>query len=94
MYRAPTSALPIGASSTQDPLRVTKVPGSSVDLMYSLLAVSHADSPEQLASSNVAGFIMVKEVDSSKGTLTYMAPCPGALPGKFLLAGSFKTYVE
>lgn len=94
LYRAPTSALPIGASSHQDPLRVTKLSSTSPDLLYSLLALSHAETPEQLAASNVAGFILVKEVDSSKGTITYLAPCPGPLPGKLLLAGSFKTYVD
>ncbi len=26
--------------------------------------------------------------------VTYLAPCPGPLPGKFLLAGSFKVYFD
>lgn len=26
--------------------------------------------------------------------VTYLAPCPGELPGKYLLAGSFKLYLD
>ena len=43
---------------------------------------------------NVAGFIYVQDVDVAKGTLTYLAPCAGPLPGALLLAGGFKTYMD
>ena len=43
---------------------------------------------------NVAGFIYVQDVDLAKGTLTYLAPCAGALPSPLLLAGAFKTYLD
>lgn len=43
---------------------------------------------------NVAGFIYVQDVDAAKGTITYLAPCAGPLPGTLLLAGSFKTYLD
>ena len=26
--------------------------------------------------------------------VTYLAPCPGALPAKYLLAGAFKVYLD
>lgn len=42
----------------------------------------------------MAGFIYVQDVDLAKGTLTYLAPCAGPLPGSLLLAGSFKTYLD
>lgn len=29
-----------------------------------------------------------------RSVVTYLAPCPGPLPGKFLLAGSYKTYLD
>ncbi len=57
--RAPSSALPIGAvASAPDPLRVTHMPVTG-ELTQSLLAVSHAETPEQVLTSNVAGFILV-----------------------------------
>lgn len=43
---------------------------------------------------NVAGFIYVQDVDVAKGTITYLAPCAGALPNSLLLAGAFKTYLD
>lgn len=60
--RAPSSALPLGASAAADPLRLSRLPINH-ELVNSLLAVSHAAAPEQILSSNVAGFILVTEVD-------------------------------
>lgn len=42
----------------------------------------------------MAGFIYVQDVDVGKGTITYLAPCAGALPSSLLLAGAFKTYLD
>lgn len=91
--RAPSSALPIGATSVADPLKLTRVTNPQ-ELLYTLLAVSHAPQPELLLSVNVAGFIYVQDVDVGKGTITYLAPCAGALPSSLLLAGAFKTYLD
>eukprot|EP00887_Chlorella_sp_A99_P003151 scaffold9.g3151.t1 len=91
--RAPSSALPIGATSVADPLRLSRL-GNPQELLYTLVAVSHAPEPELLLSANVAGFIYVQDVDLAQGTLTYLAPRPGPLPSKYLLAGSFKTYLD
>lgn len=87
--RAPTSALPIGAQSVADPLRLSEVrPGR--ELVQSLVAVSHATTPEELLTTNVAGFLYITAVDVAQTTITYLAPCPGNLPGKYLLAGTLK----
>ena len=43
---------------------------------------------------NVAGFIYIQDVDVAKGTVTYLAPRAGPLPGGCLLAGAFKTYLD
>ena len=91
--KAPLSALPIGASAVADPLRITKVTSCS-ELLHCLLAVSHADSPEQLLSVNVAGFLYVTDVDIKQNQITYLQPCPGSLPGKYLMMGSFQVYFE
>jgi hypothetical protein len=55
---APQSALPIGAESKQDPVRLVEV-YPTPDLVHSVLAVSHSKTPEGVLESNVAGFIVV-----------------------------------
>lgn len=50
-----------------DPLKLTKVTNLR-DLLFTLLAVSHAASPEELLASSVAGFIYVQDVDVAQGT--------------------------
>jgi polyribonucleotide 5'-hydroxyl-kinase len=45
--QAPLSALPIGAESQQDPVRLMEIFPSS-DIVHSILAVSHAKSPYQI----------------------------------------------
>lgn len=82
-----------GATSVADPLRITPVT-AGLDLVHSLVAVSHATVPDQLLSFNVAGFIYISDVDIQQRTITYLAPCPGPLPGKFLLTGNLKVLFE
>ncbi|GBF95017.1 hypothetical protein Rsub_07518 [Raphidocelis subcapitata] len=92
-FRAPSSALPLGASSKADPLKVSPV-AVGPELTHSLLAVSHAAAPDQLLASNVAGFVLVTGVDAARGTVTYLAPCGGPLPGRYLLVGSLKAFLD
>lgn len=92
-FRAPSSALPLGATSKADPLKVAPLPVGP-ELTHSLLAVSHAATPDQLASSNVAGFLLITNVDTARGLVTYLAPCGGQLPGRYLLAGSLKAFLD
>lgn len=82
-----------GAASVVDPLRLAPV-APSLELLNCLVAVSHAASPEQLLQQNVAGFLHIMDVDVVQRTITYLAPCPGPLPGKFLLTGSLKVFFE
>lgn len=91
--KAPSSALPIGSASISDPLKVSVV-SNLRDVLFTIVAVSHADSADLLLSVNVAGFIYIQDVDVTSGTLTYLAPCPGPLPGNLMLAGNFKVYLE
>uniref|UniRef100_A0A1J3DF90 Protein CLP1 homolog n=1 Tax=Noccaea caerulescens TaxID=107243 RepID=A0A1J3DF90_NOCCA len=91
--RAPTSALPIGSDPVSNPLRVTPV---NIDqgLLHSILGVSYAEEPDQIISSNVSGFVHVTEVDVHRNKITYLAPSPGTLPSKFLVAGSLSLLDE
>ena len=91
--KAPRSALPIGATSVSDPLKISKV-GDFRDVLHCMLAVSHAKKAEDILNSNVAGFIYVQDVDVEKGTVTYLSPRDGALPNTLMLAGTYRTYFD
>jgi polyribonucleotide 5'-hydroxyl-kinase len=82
-----------GAMSMADPLRISPV-AVGMDLLHTLLAVSHAADDSQLVSSNVAGFLYVKDVELVEQTLVCLAPAAGNLPSRMLLAGSFKVYFD
>ncbi|KAJ3692009.1 hypothetical protein LUZ60_012359 [Juncus effusus] len=90
--QAPRSALPIGAEPTADPVRVVPV-NVSQDLLHLVLGVSYAKEPDQIISSNVAGFVYITDIDMQRRKITFLAPCPGELPGKILLVGSL-TWLE
>lgn len=91
--KAPTTALPIGATSVSDPLKISKV-SDFRDILNCMVAVSHAKTPEELLNTNVAGFIYIQDVDMEKGTVTYLSPRDGALPNTLMLAGTYRTYLE
>lgn len=90
--RPPSSALPLGQVAAAAPLKVTPVLMTS-DLDQSLLAVSHAATPDQLLSSNAAGFVHVHEVDVKQNSMTVMLPTAAAMPGSYLLAGNIKMFM-
>ena len=85
-------------------VKLTRVQVSN-DLVHSILAVLHiaeedetnssitpesSDIPQQLLSSNIAGFLWIVQMDIERDIMTVLAPCPGALPSKYLLVGSIK----
>ena len=87
--QADASALPIGMESNLDPLAPTEITPTK-ELMHSLLVVTYAESPEQLVDSSAAGFVHVQEVDTVNERITILSPCPGPLPGNFMLVGDVK----
>ncbi|WVY92504.1 hypothetical protein V8G54_031592 [Vigna mungo] len=90
--QAPRSALPIGAEPAADPTRVVPV-NINRDLLHLVLAVSFAKEPDEIISSNVAGFIYVTDIDIQRKKITYLAPSSGELPSKYLIMGSL-TWLE
>ncbi|CAI0453508.1 unnamed protein product [Linum tenue] len=90
--QAPRSALPIGADPVANPLRVAPVTIDG-DLLHVVLAVSYAQEPDQIASSNVAGFIYVTDIDLQRRKMTYLSPTAGELPSKYLVMGTL-TWLE
>lgn len=85
--QAPRSALPIGAEPAADPTRIAPVTVKD-DMLHLVLAVSYAKEADKILTSNVAGFIYVTDVDTHRKKITYLAPCPGELPSRFLILGS------
>ncbi|XP_050383366.1 protein CLP1 homolog [Argentina anserina] len=90
--QAPRSALPIGAEPAADPTRVVPV-NINRDLLHMVLAISYAKEPDEIISSNVAGFVYVTDINIERKTITYLAPAAGELPGKFLIVGTL-TWLE
>uniref|UniRef100_A0A383VI97 Protein CLP1 homolog n=1 Tax=Tetradesmus obliquus TaxID=3088 RepID=A0A383VI97_TETOB len=91
--RPPSSALPLGQARAANPLKVTPVVVSP-ELEQSLLAVSHAQVPDQLLPSNVAGFVWINGVDVTSNKVTCLMPTSAAMPGSYLLTGTIKTFVQ
>ena len=92
--QAPLSALPIGAQSTHNPLRLSPTLPNST-MCHSILAISHAQTPEDVLKSNVAGFIWIREsgVHTQQKKIDLLCPCSDPLPGKCFILGSLK-YME
>ncbi|XP_028094427.1 protein CLP1 homolog isoform X2 [Camellia sinensis] len=90
--RAPRSALPIGAEPAADPTRLVPV-NINRDLLHLVLAVSFAKEPEQIISSNVAGFIYIIDINIHRKKITYLAPSTRQLPSRFLVMGTL-TWLE
>ena len=48
------------------------------------------DLPASLLLSNIAGFIVIVQLNVESNSITILSPCPGVLPSKYLLAGAIK----
>lgn len=90
--QAPRSALPIGAEPAADPTRLVPV-SINPDLLHVVLAVSFAKEPDEIISSNVAGFIYITDIDMQRKKIIYLAPSAGDLPSKYLIVGNL-TWLE
>lgn len=49
--------------------------------------------PSELIKANIAGFIVVLQIDVEQNSMAILSPCPGALPSNYLIVGSI-TWVE
>lgn len=86
----PDSALPIGTIQEDTQTKLVQVQPSS-DLLNHILSISRAETrDEELTETNVAGFIVVKNVDEVRKTMTVKSPAPYPLVGKFLLLSTLR----
>lgn len=51
------------------------------------------DGLKALGQCNIAGFLWLVQVEPESDSVTFISPCPGALPSKHILVGSLK-FVE
>lgn len=85
----PDSVLPVGAEPSLDPLKPIAMTSLN-DLLHKILGVSQAETQEQVVSSPLYGFVHVARVNTERNTLTVLAPSPGKIPSRFLVAGDMK----
>ena len=74
-----------GMSTSSTVITTTTITPSS--LLHSILALSSApvDQEASIIDAPVVGFVLVSDVDETRGRLTLTAPAPGRLPKSFLL---------
>ena len=63
-----------------------------VGVSNSILAVSYANDKSEVLKSNVAGFVYCKTINSKDKTITFLSPCPGPFPSRYLLLGTVKWF--
>ena len=90
---APLSALPIGVEAAAEPVVVSKVTPSN-ELRSCILAVSYAQSEDELLDANIAGFLHVQDVQVDKAKMMVLAPSQGELPGQFLLVSDVQWFAD
>lgn len=86
----PDSCLPIGMQQDQSETKLVLMqPGK--DLVHCVLGLSMASSlDEDLVRTNVAGFIVITDVDMERQHYKILSPAPWPLPRQFLLLSDVK----
>lgn len=80
----PSSCLPAGMKAEDHSLKLVPIqPGSQI--VNKLFSLSMANSLEDVVDTNVAGFVIVTNVDLDRGMITVLSPCPRPLPKSILL---------
>ncbi|XP_063715229.1 polyribonucleotide 5'-hydroxyl-kinase Clp1-like [Symsagittifera roscoffensis] len=64
------------------------------ELVNKLLSVNHAECEMDIIETNLAGFVVVQEVNMEKQTLSLLSPKPYPLPNSYLLVGDLAFMVQ
>ena len=70
--------------------RLVHVQPTQRDLLNHLLAVSFATEPTDAIISNIAGFVVVTDVNTAQQKMTVLAPQPAPLPNTLLLVSDIQ----
>lgn len=86
----PDSCLPLGMEREDGSTKAVPI-SPSKDLLHRVCAVSTADSPDDdLTMANVAGFIVITNVDLESSTFTVLSPAPRPLPKEYIVVTDIK----
>ncbi len=87
----PDSCMPLGMRQEDNQTKLVAVqPSSARDLLNRVLAVSFATAPEDLIVTNVAGFVVVTDINTDEQRLTLLSPQPRPLPETLLLVSEIQ----
>jgi len=89
----PDSCMPIGMKQEDNQTKLVAVTPNPRDLVNHLLAVSFTSKMEELIVTNVAGFVLVTDVNVEEQKVTLLSPQPKPLPDTLLLLSDI-VYVD
>jgi len=81
----PSSCMPLGMEAESNKMKLVRVNLTAKDLLHHVLAVSFANTTEDLIVTNVAGFIVVTQVIVETQKLMILSPQPKPLPNAILV---------
>ena len=86
----PDSCMPLGMKSEDNETKVVKVNVTAKDslkkdLLNRLLAASFANTTDDLIITNVAGFVLVTDVNIEQQKVTVLSPQPKPLPDTYFI---------
>jgi polyribonucleotide 5'-hydroxyl-kinase len=81
----PDSCMPLGMKSEENLTKLVHVQPNQRDLLNHLLAVSFATTDADLIISNIAGHVVVTDINMEEQKMTVLAPQPRPLPNTLLL---------
>ena len=90
----PDSCMPIGYKADDSQTKAVAVSLTPKELVHHLLAVSHAKDKDKLLDTNVAGFIVVTEVNMKESKISVLSPQDKPLPKDTLLLLSDIKYID
>lgn len=85
----PDSCLPLGMEPEDNELKLVPVHPNR-ELLHCICSVSGASIEADAVHSNVAGFVVITNVDLENQVFTILSPAPRPLPNKILLLSTIK----
>ena len=89
----PASCMPLGMEAEDNHTKLVAVSLTPKDLLNHVLTVSYATTMDDLIVTNVAGFIVVTEVNVKEGKISILSPQPKPLPPTLMILSDVK-YID
>ena len=89
----PDSCMPIGYRADDNQTKAVLVSLTPRELENHVLAVTYAKEKERLLETNVAGFIVVTEVNVKESKISVLSPQDKPLPSTLLMLSDIK-YID